>query len=62
MFEYKTAGTPAKYRDLHCVGMAGQGERVVLACDFRFPMHRIMSQKDSEHALSALRSLVQISS
>ena len=55
LLEHQAAGTPAKEGELHGMRVPGKGERVVLAEDFRFPMHRVMTQENPEHAFSAFR-------
>ena len=60
LLEHEAAGAPSKEGELHRVGMAGKGERVVLAEDFSFPMHRVMAQEDPEHAFSAFRSNCEV--
>ena len=60
LLEHEAARAPAKEGELHRVGVAGKGERIVLAEDFRFPMHRVMAQEDPEHVFSAFGSYCEV--
>ena len=60
LLEHKTAWAPSQKRELHGVGMAGKGQRIVLAEDLRLPMHRVMAQEDAEHAFSAFGGHVEV--